>query len=108
MKKALIFAVIALFLLITLAIVGVSAAQEGTAIYDKAGFLAMESGGTYYFANDIDLGGEVIKCYHWAEFSGTIDGNGYSLTGFSIDGRDEGGDKSGSNDCGLIKVIGTN
>ena len=53
----------------------VSAAPEGTAITDEAGFLAMAADGTYYLANDITI----TKSYE-ATFTGTLDGNGKTVT----------------------------
>ena len=48
---------------------------EGTAITDAAGFLAMDPAGTYYLANDITL----TEPYAQA-FTGTLDGNGKTVT----------------------------
>ena len=103
MKKTLIFLAFAISLIFALAIFGASAANEGTAIYDANGFKSITSGNNYYFTNDIDLGGLVIDSYLFEEFSGTIDGNGYTLHNFSIVGNND-----GLNDSGIIKVAGTN
>ena len=53
----------------------VAAAPEGTAITDAAGFLAMDPAGTYYLANDITI----TESYAQA-FTGTLDGNGKTVT----------------------------
>ena len=53
----------------------VAAAPEGTAITDAAGFLAMDPAGTYYLANDITINEPYAQA-----FTGTLDGNGKTVT----------------------------
>ncbi len=62
----------------------VSAAPEGTPVSNAAQFEAMVSGGTYYLTNDIDLGGKEYSCCIFTEFSGTINGCGYSVYNYSL------------------------
>ena len=53
----------------------VAAAPEGTAITDAAGFAAMDPAGTYYLANDITIAEPYAQA-----FTGTLDGNGKTVT----------------------------
>ena len=53
----------------------VAAAPEGTAITDAAGFAAMDPAGTYYLANDITIAETYTQ-----QFTGTLDGNGKTVT----------------------------
>ena len=53
----------------------VAAAPEGTAITDAAGFAAMDPAGTYYLANDITIAETYAQ-----QFTGTLDGNGKTVT----------------------------
>ena len=46
----------------------------------------MTSGGSYYLTNDIDLGGQTFTNYIFSEFSGKLDGNGYTVYNFTITG----------------------
>ena len=74
MKKALSIALV-LCMILSLCTISAMAAPEGTAITDEAGFLAMAADGKYYLANDITL----TKSYE-AVFTGTLDGNGKTVT----------------------------
>lgn len=53
----------------------VSGTPEGTAITDAAGFAAMTADGKYYLANDI-----TISEPYSGSFTGTLDGNGKTVT----------------------------
>ncbi len=53
----------------------VAAAPEGTAIKSAADFAAMAADGKYYLANDI-----TIEATYEAQFTGTFDGNGKTVT----------------------------
>lgn len=57
------------------AVIPASAAPSGTAIKDAAGFAAMTANGTYYLDADITL----TATYN-TTFTGTLDGNGYTVT----------------------------
>ena len=96
MRKTLLALTIALMLVLVMVPVSVSAA-EGTAVTNAAEFKAMTSGGSYYLANDIDFGGEKFQCYILQEFSGKLDGNGFCIYNFTIDGTDV------ESDCGIIQ-----
>ncbi len=96
MKKVLLALTIALMLLLVMVPISVSAA-EGTAVTNVAEFKAMKSGESYYLANDIDFGGERFQCYILQEFSGKLDGNGFCIYNFTIDGTDI------ESDCGIIQ-----
>lgn len=96
MKKTLLALTVALMLVLIMVPVSVSAA-EGTAVTNAAEFKAMKSGESYYLANDIDFGGERFQCYILQEFSGKLDGNGFGIYNFSIDGTDV------ESDCGIIQ-----
>ncbi len=56
-----------------------------TAIKDLEGLQAMETGGVYYLANDIDLGGATFNNYVVSTFAGVLDGNGRSIYNFTIE-----------------------
>lgn len=96
MKKLVLSMILIVALVSSIVPVAVSAAPEGTPISTAAEFESMQSGGTYYLANDIDFGGKVYESYILSEFSGVLDGNNHSLLNYSIDG-------TGANtDCGTI------
>lgn len=60
---------------------------SGTAITSAADFVKIEANpsGSYYLANDIDLGGDVNICTTTAkQFTGTFDGNGHAITGYAV------------------------
>jgi len=62
-------------------------AAEGTAIKTAADFeaIANDPTGSYYLANDIVFNGKVYDTgFILADFSGVLDGNGYSLLNFTI------------------------
>ena len=100
MKKSLIFALCVFSLLFTLVIFSASAANEGTPISNAGDFEKLineNPQGTYYLTGDIDFGGKVIENYLVSDFSGTLDGNGYSIYNFSLTNT--------SGDTGLIKQL---
>ena len=71
-----IFMIVALMLASVLAIIPAAAADsEGVAINTAEEFLAMSADGNYYLAKDITIS----KAYE-AEFAGTLDGNGKTVT----------------------------
>ena len=76
MKKIIsILVIVAMMLASVLAIIPVAAAEpEGTAITNAEEFAGMTAEGKYYLANDITLSASV------AEFKGTLDGNGKTIT----------------------------
>ena len=79
MKRTIsILVIVAMMLASVLAIVPASAAEtpEGTAINSAADFAAMDAAGTYYLAADITL----TEMYSKANFTGTLDGNGKTIT----------------------------
>ena len=79
MKRTIsILVIVAMMLASVLAIVPASAAEtpEGTAINSAADFAAMDAAGTYYLATDITL----TEMYSKANFTGTLDGNGKTIT----------------------------
>ena len=79
MKRTIsILVIVAMMLASVLALVPVSAAEApaGTAITTAADFAAMDAAGTYYLANDITL----TEMYSKANFTGTLDGNGKTIT----------------------------
>ncbi len=84
MKKLVLSAILILALVIAAFPLTASAA-EGTPITTAEEFEKMVSGGTYYLANDIDFGGKQYECYILPEFSGVLNGNGFSIYNFSID-----------------------
>lgn len=88
MRKHVTALILTILLILTLVPVTAGAASEGTKVSTAAEFEAMVSGGTYYLANDIDLGGKEYNCYIFAEFSGTIDGNGYSVFNYKLTNGD--------------------
>ncbi len=85
MKKILLFVLTLALLLSCVPVVALAATPEGDAITTAAEFEAMSPTGTYYLANDIDFGGKAYPNYILADFSGTLDGQGYKLYNFSID-----------------------
>ena len=74
MKKT-ISIILSLCMILALCSFTVAAAPEGTAIKTEADFLAMNADGKYYLANDITL-----TAPYTAAFTGTIDGNGKTVT----------------------------
>ncbi len=84
MKKTVTAIILIAVLILTMIPLAVSAAPEGTAVSNAAQFEAMVTGGTYYLTNDIDLGGKEYSCYIFDEFSGTINGCGYSVFNYSL------------------------
>ena len=74
MKKTL-SVILTLCMLLGLCSFSVAAAPEGTAITDAAGFAAMDPAGTYYLANDITISEPYAQA-----FTGTLDGNGKTVT----------------------------
>ena len=79
MKRTIsILVIVAMMLASIFALVPVSAAEApaGTAITTAADFAAMDAAGTYYLANDITL----TEMYSKANFTGTLDGNGKTIT----------------------------
>ncbi len=79
MKKVL-SVVLAAIMILSMVVVSAAAAPEGTAIKTAAEFAAMAADGKYYLANDITLdatygGGETV-----VPFTGTLDGNGKTIT----------------------------
>lgn len=79
MKRTIsILVIVAMMLASVLALVPASAAEthEGTAINSAADFAAMDAAGTYYLATDITL----TEMYSKANFTGTLDGNGKTIT----------------------------
>ena len=79
MKRTIsILVIVAMMLASVLALVPVSAAEApaGTAINTAADFAAMDAAGTYYLASDITL----TEMYSKANFTGTLDGNGKTIT----------------------------
>ena len=79
MKRTIsILVIVAMMLASVLAILPASAeeAPAGTAITTAADFAAMDAAGTYYLANDITL----TEMYSKANFTGTLDGNGKTIT----------------------------
>ncbi len=74
MKRALALA-LTLIMVLSMVVIGASAAPAGNAINSEADFLAMEAGGTYYLAADIT----VTKSYDKV-FTGFFDGNGKTVT----------------------------
>lgn len=73
--KKLISLVLCVVMLASLACLGVSAAPEGTAIKNAEEFAAMKADGSYYLDADF----AVSKTY-MDEFTGTLDGNGHTIT----------------------------
>ena len=61
--------------------------KDPQAIYTADDFMAMQVGGNYYLANDIDLSG-VTKpgkgYYYVSSFAGVLDGRGHKITGVNI------------------------
>jgi hypothetical protein len=80
----------------------VSALPEGTPISTAADFEAMTSGGTYYLTNDIDLGGKEYDNFIFDEFSGTINGCGYSVFNYTLL------DTNAASDVGTIRRANKN
>ena len=79
MKRTIsILVIVVMMLASVLAILPASAeeAPAGTAITTAADFAAMDAAGTYYLANDITL----TEMYSKANFTGTLDGNGKTIT----------------------------
>ena len=74
MKKIISIA-LTLCMVLGLCAFSVAAAPEGTAITDAAGFAAMDPAGTYYLANDITITEPYAQ-----GFTGTLDGNGKTVT----------------------------
>ena len=74
MKKTL-SVILTLCMLLGLCSFSVAAAPEGTAITDAAGFAAMDPAGKYYLANDITISESYAQV-----FTGTLDGNGKTVT----------------------------
>ena len=74
MKKTL-SVIMAICMILSICAFSVSAAPAGTAISSEAEFLAMDAAGTYYLANDITL-----NASYAAVFTGTLDGNGKTVT----------------------------
>ncbi len=74
MKKTLSIA-LALLMILSICSFSISAAPEGTAISTEAEFLAMDPAGTYYLANDI-----TVNAPYEQAFTGTLDGNGKTVT----------------------------
>ena len=96
MKKVILSLVLIVALIGSIVPVVVSAAPAGTPVSTVAEFEAMQSGGTYYLANDIDFGGKVYQNYILSEFSGVLDGNNHSLLNYTLDGT------GSSSDTGTI------
>ncbi len=97
MKRIILSVLLVTALVVSLVPFTASAASNGTPVSTAAEFESMVSGGTYYLANDIDLGGKKYECCIFEEFSGVLDGNGHCVFNFSIDNN---GIES---DIGLIK-----
>lgn len=95
-KKAILSAILVISMVVLLIPVSVSAA-DGTPVSTVEEFEAMESGGTYYLANDIDFGGKQYECYILAEFSGVLNGNGYTIYNFTLTNGEQ------ESDVGIIK-----
>lgn len=74
MKKTLAL-IMAICMIAALCSFSAAAAPEGTAITSAAEFAAMEPAGTYYLANDITIAEPYTQA-----FTGTIDGNGKTVT----------------------------
>ena len=76
MKRTIsILVIVAMMLASLLAIVPVSAAEpEGTPVKNAKEFAAMDATGTYYLADDITISAP------YADFKGTLDGNGHTIT----------------------------
>lgn len=96
MKRTLLSAILVLAMIVLLIPVSVSAA-DGTPVSTVEEFENMTSGGTYYLANDIDFGGKQYECYILAEFSGVLNGNGYTIYNFTLTNGEQ------ESDVGIIK-----
>lgn len=95
MKKSILALFLAVILVIALVPFSVSAA-EGKAVSTAAEFEGMTSGEKYYLSKDIDFGGKKYDSCILEEFSGVLDGNGFSIFNFSIESTIEA-------DTGIIK-----
>ena len=82
MKRTIsILVIVAMMLASLLAIVPVSAAEpEGTPVKNAKEFAAMDATGTYYLADDITISAPS------ADFKGTLDGNGHTISNLKITG----------------------
>lgn len=67
--------VLCVIMVLSVACLGVAAAPEGTAIKTAEEFAAMKADGTYYLDADIKLTATYMEA-----FTGTLDGNGHTLT----------------------------
>ncbi len=89
MKKTLLCLLVVATLLSCLTPVSVLAADGGAAqpISSAAEFEAMDPQGSYYLTKDLDFGGKVYdKGYILNDFSGTLDGRGYSIYNYTVTG----------------------
>ena len=107
MKKALSL-IMAICMIAALCSFSVAAAPEGTAISSAADFAAMDPAGTYYLANDITISEPYVN-----PFTGTIDGNGKTVT-MAADFADKGwgtaimlGAADGSKDANIANLVYT-
>ncbi len=106
MKKLVLFMIFAVAV-VSLLVVGASAATEGTPIATVADFeninIAELASGQeapkYYLANDIDFGGKEYDCFIVEKFSGVLDGNGHTIFNFKITGTQ-------NSDHAIIKNLG--
>lgn len=92
MKKVL-SVVLAVLMLAAIAAVPVFA-DDAIAVTTADEFLAMESGKSYYLANDIDFGGKVFDTYliKGENYVVDLDGNGHTLKNFSFKSDNASGD----------------
>ncbi len=108
MKKLVLFMIFATAIL-SLLIVGASAATEGTPIATVEDFENIsqteladgQEAPKYYLANDIDFGGKEYDCFIVEQFSGVLDGNGHTIFNFKITGH-----QGTNSDHAIIKNLG--
>ncbi len=106
MKKLVLFMFFAIAM-VSLLIVGASAATEGTPIatvedFENINLTELAEGQEapkYYLANDIDFGGKEYDCFIVEKFSGVLDGNGHTIFNFKITGTQ-------NSDHAVIKNLG--
>ncbi len=109
MKKLVLFMIFAIAV-VSLMIVGASAATEGTPIANVEQFESIDMADVtelpagqeapkYYLANDIDFAGKEYDCFIIEKFSGVLDGNGHTIFNFKITGTQ-------NSDHAVIKNLG--
>lgn len=88
MKKIIstLLAIIMVLTMIPIASLAVFAESEVTKISSAADFLAMTTG-NYELVGNIDLGGATYSAAQIALSDATLDGNGHSVTGFTLNGE---------------------